>query len=324
MVKYKDYYEVLGVSRTATEKEIKSAFRKLARQYHPDTNRGNKAAEEKFKEISEAYEVLGDTDKRKHYDALGSGFRSGSDFTPPPGFDFGGGGFTNVDFGDGFTTSTESPFSDFFEILFGQAFKGSKSPFEEAFKYKTSSKTSSAPNTKKGKDHFIDLPLSVEEAFHGTTRKIDISLPGEEEKRLEVKIPSNVKEGSKIRMSRQGLKGKNGGESGDLYLVVKFKPHPFFSLIGTDVHSEVKVTPAEAILGGEIEIPTLDGPVKLIIPPGTQGEKVLRLRGKGFKDKATGLRGEHFVKVKINIPKNISDEQKRLYLELLKLEKNKK
>ncbi|MBI1859058.1 MAG: DnaJ domain-containing protein [Candidatus Melainabacteria bacterium] len=312
MVKYKDYYNILGVSRSSTEQEIKAAYRKLARKYHPDTNRGDKTAEEKFKEISEAYEVLRDAEKRRRYDALGSGFRGGTEFKPPPGFDF------NFDFSKGFTqTSYDSTFSDFFEMLFGD-FK--QSPFEHSFK-------DSATYSKRkirGSDHSIDLPLAIEEAFKGTTRKIDISVPGRESKRLEVKIPPSVRDGSKIRMSGQGLEGKNGGEPGDLYLVVRMKQHPFYKITGDDVNSEISITPAEAVLGSEIEIPTLDGPVKLVIPKGTQSDKVLRLRGKGMKMQKENSRGDHFIKIKISIPQSISDEEKKLYKDLLSLQKKKK
>ena len=207
MVKYKDYYDILGVTRSATEKEVKSAFRKLARKYHPDTNRNNKEAEDKFKEINEAYEVLGDKEKRSRYDTLGNNFRGGGDFTPPPGFDF----------KKGFTQAQESPFSDFFELLFGEAFKGRSSPFQETYTH-----TYSRPQTKrKGEDHSINLELTIEEAYKGTIRKIDISIPDSQSKRLEVKIPSNVREKSKIRMAGEGLPGKNGGPAGDLYLIVK-------------------------------------------------------------------------------------------------------
>ena len=218
MVKYKDYYDILGVSRNSSEKEIKAAFRKLARKYHPDTNKGNKQAEERFKEINEAYEVLGDPEKRRRYDALGSSFREGSEFTPPPGFDFSG-----FDFRKGFTGTQESPFSDFFEMLFGEAFQGRSSPFGETFR----ETYQSTHRKKRGEDHFIDLPLSVEEAYKGTTRKLDISIPGRDMKRLEVKIPPSVREGSKIRMAGQGLLGKNQGEPGDLYLIVKLKTQLF-------------------------------------------------------------------------------------------------
>ena len=171
MVKYKDYYEILGISRSSTDKEIKAAFRKLARKYHPDTNKGNKVAEDKFKEINEAYEVLGDKEKRKRYNTLGNNFAAGSDFTPPPGFDF------NFDFGKGFTgtsgTGQEIPFSDFFEMLFGEAFKTKSSPFNETFTH-----TYSRPQTKRrGEDQFIGLTLNIEEAHKGTTRKIDIIIP---------------------------------------------------------------------------------------------------------------------------------------------------
>ena len=314
MVKYKDYYEILGVPRSASEKEIKTAFRKLARKYHPDTNKGNKAAEDKFKEINEAYEVLGDREKRKKYDTLGNSFTSGGDFTPPPGFDF------KFDFGNGFAQKQDAPFSDFFEMLFGEAFKGKSSPFQETF-----TQTYSRPQGKRrGEDHFIDLPLTVEDAYKGTTRKIDISIPGRESRRLEVKIPPNVRENSKIRMAGEGLLGKNGGQAGDLYLVVKTRPHPFFKIDNDDINSEVLVTPAEAVLGSEIEIPTLDGPVKMVIPPGTHNDKVLRLRSKGLPFQKREGRGDHFVKVKINIPTIITEEEKKLYQELAKLQKRRK
>ena len=320
MVKYKDYYDILGVSRNATEKEIKTAFRKLARKHHPDTNKGNKDAEEKFKEANEAYEVLSDKEKRRRYDMLGNNFRSGSDFTPPPGFDFSG-----FDFSKGFTQTKESPFSDFFEMMFGEAFKGTggASTFYETF-----GEPYARPQGKrKGQDHVIDLPLSVEEAYKGTIRKIEINIPGRDSRRLEVKIPPNVRENSKIRMAGEGLLGKNGGPPGDLYLIVKLKSHPFFKIEGGDINSEVSITPSEAVLGSEIEIPTLDGPVKVVVPPGTQNDKVLRLRGKGLphhkKDTKDG-RGDHFVKVKINIPTIVSEEEKKLYQELAKLQKKKK
>ena len=318
MVKYKDYYETLGVQRNATDKEIKAAFRRLARKYHPDTNKSNKQAEEKFKEVNEAYEVLGDSEKRRRYDTLGNNFRSGSDFTPPPGFDF------NFDFTKGFTKTQDAPFSDFFEMLFGEAFKGaSSSPFE-GFR-ETYSRTQT--KQRNGEDHFIDLPLALEEAYKGTTRKIEINIPGRNTRRLEVKIPQNVRENSKIRMAGEGLLGKNGGAPGDLYLIVKLKSHPFFKVDHDDINSEILISPSDAVLGAEIEIPTLDGPVKMVIPPGTQNDKVLRLRGKGLshskKDGKEG-RGDHFVKVKINIPTVTSEEEKKLYEELAKLQKKKK
>lgn len=318
MVKFKDYYEILGVSRNATDQEIKSAYRKLARKYHPDTNKGDKTAEEKFKEVSEAYEALRDPEKRRRYDALGSGFSAGSEFTPPPGFDF------NFDFNKGFSKTYDtsiSDFSDFFEMLFGDTFTKGSSPFSGFKEYTT---TYSTPKKQRGQDHTIEMPLTIEEAFHGTTRKIDISVPGRDSKRLEVKIPSNVREGSKIRISGQGLQGKNGGEPGDLYLVVKFKPHPVYKVSEDDINSEIAITPAEAVLGTEVDIPTLDGPVKLVVPAGTPSGKVLRLRNKGLNLQKVKGRGDHFVKVKIDIPRIVTEEEKKHYKELLNLQKKKK
>ena len=275
MVKYKDYYEILGVSRNSTEKEIKTAFRKLARKYHPDANKNNKEAEEKFKGINEAYEVLGDAEKRKKYDTLGNNFRGGSDFRPPPGFNDFNFDFNNQDFTK---TAQEAPFSDFFEMLFGEKFKTRSSHFEER-----STQNYTRPQGKrKGEDHSINLELPLEEVYRGTIRKLDISIPERDTKRLEVKIPPNVREGSKIRMAGQGLNGRNGGPPGDLYLVVKIKPHPIFKLDGDDIHSEITISPSDAVLGTETEIPTLDGPVKMVIPSGTQNDKVLRLRTKGL------------------------------------------
>ena len=316
MVKFKDYYEILGVSRGASEKEIKSAFRKLARQYHPDTNKNNKEAEEKFKEVNEAYEVLGDTEKRRKYDNLGKGFSGGSEFTPPPGFDF------NFDFSKGFTQTQDSPFSDFFELLFGEALKGRTSPFQDAFTYTRSNQQQS--KKRRGEDYYIDLELALEEAYQGTKRKIDINAPGRDSKRLEVKIPAGVREGSKIRMAGEGLAGKYGGADGDLYLVVKLRVHPFFKLDGDDINSEIVISPAEAVLGAELDIPTIDTPVQMVIPPGTQNGKVLRLRGKGFPRYKKEGRGDHFVKIKINIPTVVTDEEKKLYQELAKLQNKKK
>lgn len=316
MVTYKDYYEILGVPRDATQKEIKTSFRKLARKYHPDTNKGNKQAEEKFKEINEAYEVLGDPDKKRRYDTLGTGFRGGSEFNPPPGFDFA------FDFGKDFTQAKESPFSDFFEMLFGESFKRGASPFEDIF-----AERYTRPQTatrRKGDDQLVKMELTVEEAYRGTTRKIDINLPGGGPKRLEVKIPPNVRENSKIRMAGQGLPGKSGGQPGDLYLIVKLKAHPFFKIEDDDIHSEISIAPSEAVLGTEIEVPTLDGPVKMVIPPGTQSDKVLRLRSRGMPKQKREGRGDHFVRIKINIPTVVSEEEKKLYQDLLKLQRKKR
>ncbi|OGI20832.1 MAG: hypothetical protein A3B68_09890 [Candidatus Melainabacteria bacterium RIFCSPHIGHO2_02_FULL_34_12] len=207
-------------------------------------------------------------------------------------------------------------------MLFGEAFKGRSTPFGEPF-----TQTYTRAQTKKrGEDKSLSLELSIEEAYKGTIRKIDISIPGQTSKRLEVKIPPGVRENSKIRMAGEGLPGKNGGPTGDLYLVVKLKPHPFFKVDGDgdNITSEISISPSDTVLGTDVEVPTLDGPVKMVIPPGTQNGKILRLRSKGFPIPKKGLRGDHFVKVKINIPTVISEEERKLYQELRKLEKKKR
>jgi DnaJ-class molecular chaperone len=206
-------------------------------------------------------------------------------------------------------------------MLFGETFKNKTTThFDDLF---TQAYPRQQTTKKRGDDQSIKLELTIEEAYRGTTRKMDINISGLPPKRLEVKIPPNVREGSKIRMSGEGSPGKNGGQTGDLYLIVTLKKHPFFVIENDDINSEILITPSNAVLGTEIEVPTLDGPVKMVIPPGTQNDKMLRLRGKGMPHQKREGRGDHFVKVKINIPTVISEEEKKLYQELLKVEKRK-
>jgi curved DNA-binding protein len=276
---YKDYYAILGVGKTASEDEVKKAFKKLARKYHPDVNK-EPGAEDKFKEINEAYTVLSDAEKRRYYDQFGtSAGRPG--WQPPPGQ---GGG--NV--GD---------FSDFFQQLFGNlggrgGFSGN---FEDLF------------GQRRGRDLEAELQIGLEEAYRGGERVVSVN--GE---RLSVRIPAGVREGSKIRLQGKGTAG------GDLYLLLTLSPHPVFRLDGDDIYASVNVPAPLAVLGGEVRVPTLDGDVELNLPRGTQGGKRLRLKGKGWlrKDKT---RGDQYAEINLTIPTSPSPEEERLYGELVKL-----
>jgi len=327
-IEYKDYYEILGVKRDATEKEIKNTYRKLARKYHPDVNPGDKKAEDKFKEINEAHEVLGDTENKAKYDKLGANWRAGADFTPPPGWE--GVHVRTGDFagmGGGF-----GDFSDFFSSLFGQS-------HGRGFSQGTSRRSRRV----RGNNIDAELVITLEEAYNGGTRSITLqkketcsSCGGSgvvknkrcgkcngasmivKAQRLDIKIPPGVKEGSRIRLAGQGEAGIGGGPSGDMYLHIKLTPHPHFAVLGHDVQIELSLMPWEAVLGTELEVLTLKGYVKMKIPPGTQSGRRLRLKGLGLskKDKA---RGDQYVKIKVLVPKEISDRETELYRELAQL-----
>src|SRR5581483_11520614 len=302
-VKFRDYYEVLGVARTATEDEIKKAYRKLARKYHPDVNPGDKSAEEKFKEISEANEVLSDPEKRRRYDQLGANWRAGSDFTPPPGWAGQEGvRFEYGDFGDIFGGQGGGPggFSDFFESLFGGR-RGSRA---------------GAGFAMRGQDVEAEIELTLEEAHRGVTRTITlqstVACPTchgsgaqnnkpcptcrgagvvNQPKTLDVTIPAGVREGSVIRLAGQGAAGTGNAQAGDLLLHVRLRPHGLFSLTSDgDIQVELPITPWEAALGAKVSVPTLDGSVEMTIPAGAQGGQRLRLRGQGLKQRG-GSRG---------------------------------
>jgi curved DNA-binding protein len=303
-VKFKDYYEVLGVPRGASEDEIRKTYRQLARKYHPDVNPNDKSAEEKFKEINEAYEVLSDADKRKRYDELGANWKSGADFTPPPGARNGRVNFT--DFADGFGGARSAgDFSDFFESLFGG--RGSA--------------RSSADFRMPAQDIEAEISLTLEEAHRGVKRNITLQSSGTDRmKSLEVTIPPGVREGTVIRLAGQGEPGANGGPPGDLYLHVRIEPHPLFEIVGdADVQIEFPVAPWEAALGAKVTVPTLDGPVEMKIPAGTQGGKRLRLRGQGLPTRINqrrGGRGDQYVKIKIVIPPKLTAKEKELFEKL--------
>lgn len=300
---YKDYYAVLGVSKDASEKDIKSAYRKLARKYHPDVNPGNKEAEDKFKEVSEANEVLSDKDKRAKYDAIGTQQewtqRGGAGDYGPEGFryeygDFGGpGGGYDVGGGMG-----GGGFSDFFEMLFGP--RGAARTQEAA----------------RGEDIEAQIEVTLEEAFEGAAKAFSITFRrGEAPKRFEVKIPAGVDDGSKIRLAGEGHPGQ-GGRKGDLYLVVKMVPHPAFERKGDDLYRDVGVQFTTAGLGGEIQVPTLKGRLTMKIPAGTQGGQTFRLAGQGMQRLGKPGRGDLFVKIRVTVPKSLTPRQRELFEEL--------
>jgi curved DNA-binding protein len=315
-VQFRDYYETLGVTKTASDDEIRSAFRKLARKYHPDVAKDKKTAEEKFKQINEAYEVLSDPEKRKKYDELGANWNNPGGFQPPPqwggaqpggGFNpFGGGNGGGVEFEFGGTG-----FSDFFEAFFGggrgrSAFGGAG--FGQG-----------AASAERGSDVEADIMVTLEEALHGSTRQV--SLRRSDSKKVEtyqVKIPRGVHEGQRIRLAGQGEAGARGGKSGDLFLRVRLARHPDFSVEGSDLVHEVKIEPWQAALGDELQVPTLEGTARLKLPAGTQGGQRFRLRERGLPN-ANGTRGDLYVVGQIRVPKKLSEREREIWQQLAEL-----
>lgn len=291
-MEYKDYYKVLGVPRTADADEIKRAYRKLARQYHPDKNKA-KGAEDKFKEINEANDVLGDAKKRQAYDQLGANWRAGERFTPPPGWNFEGGG---AGFGRGGARAgaagfgSGGNFSDFFSTLFGGAgaggFNGGGFDDED-------------PAFGHSQDQRAKLSISLEDSYNGATRNISVG-----GRTLNVRIPKGVTAGQTIRLAGQGTNG------GNLLLEIDFAAHPQFQLEGRDVHVSVPVAPWEAALGGKVPVPTLGGTVELNLPASTQAGKKLRLKGRGLP---AATPGDEIVTIQIATPPAASDEDKAFY-----------
>jgi DnaJ-class molecular chaperone len=334
-VQFRDYYDVLGVSKTASEDELKKAFRKQARKYHPDVNPGDKSAEEKFKEVNEAYEVLSDPNKRKRYDALGPNWKAGEEFRPPPNWEAGGmGSGVNVefgDFGDMFGGGAGAGgFSDFFEALFGGR-RGARTAGRAG-----------AGFSMRGEDVEAEIPLTLEEAHRGGRRTINLQATepcpdcrgsGSKDgrtpcptcrgagvvrrpKTLEITIPPGVREGSVIRLAGQGQPGTGGAPAGDLFLRVRTQPHRLFNVVGEDdVEMELPVAPWEAAMGTSLPVPTLDGPVDMKIPPGAQGGQRLRLRGQGLKRRGGG-RGDEYVRLKIVNPPRLGPREQQLYADL--------
>ncbi|MCX6551445.1 MAG: DnaJ domain-containing protein [Acidobacteria bacterium] len=320
-MEFKDYYATLGVAKTATEKEIKQAYRKLARKFHPDVNPGDHASETRFKSINEAYEVLGDADKRRKYDELGANWRQYEQAGPhAPG----GGGGWNVNVGGegGFRTMSEDemrrifgdqdPFSDFFHAFFGGA--GPEGPSRGG-------RPPRGARARRGRDIEHGLELTLEEAFHGATRRLAIKHDGHT-RSVDVRIPAGVNDGSRVRASGEGEHGTGGASAGDLYLRVHIQPHPRFERRDRDLYVHAPVPVTTAVLGGETTVPTVEGrTLRLKVPPATQNGQVLRLKGHGMP--AVGKpddRGDLYATVDVLLPRSLTPEQRKLYEALAQLE----
>lgn len=321
---YRDYYATLGVPRTASEKEIRSAYRKLARQYHPDVNPGNLEAEERFKQIAEAYEVLSDEEKRRRYDELGPRWREYEQWEAArqaagqqAGFDeyFRGqrpGGryeyrtVSEEDLEDLF--GERQPFSDFFESMFGGGVRGGRA--------------TSASRPRAGSDLEYPVEVTLAEAYQGSSRALTIRMPDGSERRLEVTIPLGVADGSRIRLAGQGNPGRSGGPAGDLYLVVSVTPDPRFERDGDNLRTKISVPFSTLMLGGKATVPTPDGrELELTIPSGTQDGRVFRLRGQGMPRLGDPQRrGDLYAEVHVRLPERLTSRQRELIEEFARTE----
>ncbi|MGE3508662.1 MAG: DnaJ C-terminal domain-containing protein [Vicinamibacterales bacterium] len=324
---FKDYYSTLGVSKTASEKEIKQAFRKLARKHHPDVNPGDKTAEARFKELNEAYEVLGDPAKRKKYDELGANWRMYEQGAPPPGAGAPGG--WNVHYGGGpgggFRSMTEDemremfgnadPFSDFFRTFFGgMGTAGAEEPGRRG-------RGGRARAARPGRDLEHELSLSLEDALHGTQRRLVMQQAGGDVS-VDIRIPPGVTDGARLRVAGKGEPGSGGGPAGDLYLRIRLAPHPDFERKGHDLYTRVSVPLTTAVLGGEVVVHTLGGKaLRLKVPSTTQNGQVLRLKGHGMPSVGKpGENGDLFATIDVLLPKTLSTEARTHFEALRQLE----
>lgn len=310
-VQYRDYYETLGVPKTASQDEIKKAFKKLARQYHPDVAKDQPDAEERFKAVNEAYEVLGDPEKRKKYDTLGPNWQQGQDFGGFSGFPGGEGGY-EYHFGG------STGFSDFFESLFGA--RGGADPFSAFGGGPRGARRPRANQVYAGEDIEADLLVRIEEILHGSTREVRLARPGAEgrpgkESTIRVKIPKGVAEGQRIRCAGLGRPGHNGGPDGDLYLRVRLERHPLYRVSGRDLESDLALAPWEFVLGTSVTVPTPHGEVKMSVKPGSQAGTKMRLRGKGLPSGQDG-HGDLYVSLVAEFPDALSDEERELWMAL--------
>lgn len=295
-MEFKDYYDIMGVPREATQDEIKRAYRKLARKFHPDVS-AETDADLRFKELGEAYEVLKDPEKRAAYDQLGADWQQGQEFRPPPNWDAG------FEYSGGFDNTGGAHFSDFFESIFGQ---------------RATSHGSGSTYQARGEDHHARILIDIEDAFEGAERAITLQAPVADEqghvstraRTLNVRIPAGVKAGQQIRLVGQGSPGFGGGASGDLYLEIEFRKHAYYSAEGADLYLDLPLSPWEAALGAKVRVPTPAGSVELNIPAGASVGKKMRLQGRGLPGKPAG---DLFAVVKIVIPPADSEDAKTLY-----------
>lgn len=309
---FQDYYEILGVPRTASEQEIRSAYRKLARKYHPDVNPGDQEAEDRFKRINEANEVLSNPENRKKYDELGHRWREYEEFRraqeaagvqgrPFDWSAYAGGGpggrteyrtVSEEDLRDLF--GDDDPYSDFFGSLFGGRGAGG-----------------GAARPARGRDVEYPVEVTLQEAYGGATRLLELQQPGGSSRRIEVTIPAGVADGTRVRVAGQGAPGRNGGSAGDLYLLASVRPDPRFERRGDDLHTRVEAPLQALLLGGEARVPTPDGRrLALSVPPGTQDGRVFRLRGQGMPRLGRPTeRGDLHAEVHARLPDDLSAEQ---------------
>jgi curved DNA-binding protein len=326
-MEFKDYYQILGVQKNASVDEIKKAYRKLARKHHPDVNPGDKSAEERFKDINEAYQVLSDPEKRKKYDQFGAQWqqyaRAGGrpeDFWTQWGAGPGQGGVR----GGARTVSPEEleqmfggagggfGFSDFFDALFGGGFPGGGGFAQQRPRQARPQQM----RPRKGRDAEHSIDITLEEAFYGTLR----ALKWEDGRRIEARIPRGVKTGSRVRLQGQGSAGTAGGAAGDLYLQVRVLPHDRFERDGDDLHVTVPVDLYTALLGGQVNVSTIDRTVSLTIPPETANGRVFRLRGLGMpKLRNEEERGDLYAVVEVQLPRNLTEREKELFGQLRRM-----
>ncbi len=299
---YKDYYDIMGLKKTASQDEIKRAYRKLARKFHPDVSK-DANAETRFKEVGEAYEVLKDPEKRRAYDQLGENWQAGQDFNPPPDWDNG------FEFRSGFNGAHNTSYSDFFESLFGHNFASAHgAQSQRGFNHR-------------GEDHHAKVLIDLEDAYKGATRTITLNAvemdsngrPISKQRNLNVKIPKGVKQGQKIRLSGQGAAGIGSAAAGDLYLEIEFKAHPFYRIDDYDVYLDLPLAPWELALGATVKVPTPDGLVDLKIAPGTSSGKKMRLKGRGIP---AATPGDLYVVPQVVLPPAKNDAAKQLYKQM--------
>ena len=300
-MEYKDYYKILGVDKKATADEIKKAFRKLAIKYHPDKNPGDKKAEEKFKEMSEANDVLGEPEKRKKYDELGENWQHYQQQGGNPGdFNSARQGGRQQKGSYQYSSGDESQFSDFFESIFGHGASGFSNARQRGARQV------------KGEDYQAETEITLEEAFHGATRQVNLG-----EQKLNLKLKPGIAEGQILRMKEKGAPGMNGGPAGDLFITIHIARHPRFERKGDDLYFDHPLDVYTAILGGKLPVQTIDKTLNINIPPGTDSDKVFRLKDTGMpKYGSPGEHGDSYVRVVINVPKNLEAQDKELLARL--------